>query len=91
VATTAKSIGSANTTISIAIPGSSRSYHLHSTFTATTNHRPHAMKVLEAQSAVLSNYEVHEHLMEQRKRYKKVQRRGPPNHENVVKEVRQLP
>lgn len=45
------------------------------------------MKVLEAQSAVLSNYEVFQHVSEQRKKYKKTKRRGPPNLETVVREV----
>lgn len=47
------------------------------------------MKILEAQSAVLSNYEVFQHVADQRKRYKKSKRRGPPNLENVVREVSQ--
>ncbi|KAL5612089.1 hypothetical protein BROUX41_000363 [Berkeleyomyces rouxiae] len=38
------------------------------------------MKVLEAQSAVLSNYEVWKHLSEKT-------RRGPPNLETVVREL----
>lgn len=46
------------------------------------------MKILEAQSAVLTNYEVYEHLTEQRERYKSAKRRGPPNLETVVREVR---
>jgi hypothetical protein len=45
------------------------------------------MKILESQSAVLSNYEVLEHLNDQRKRYKQARRRGGGNLENVVKEV----
>ncbi|KPM39307.1 hypothetical protein AK830_g7247 [Neonectria ditissima] len=47
------------------------------------------MKVIEAQSAVLSNYEVYKHLTEQRDRYKKAKRRGPPNLETVVRELLQ--
>lgn len=45
------------------------------------------MKVIESQSAVLSNYEVYQHLVDQRDRYKKTKRRGPPNLETVVREV----
>lgn len=45
------------------------------------------MKVVEAQSAVLSNYEVFQHLTDQRDGYKKIKRRGPPNLETVVREV----
>lgn len=45
------------------------------------------MKILESQSAVLSNYEVYEHLSDQRDRYKQNKRRGPPNLETVVREV----
>lgn len=45
------------------------------------------MKILEAQSAVLSNFEVFQHAVDQRKRYKKSKRRGPPNLENVMREV----
>lgn len=46
------------------------------------------MKVIEAQSAVLSNYEVHQHLVEQRKRGLKEQRRGPSNLATATKAVR---
>ncbi|PHH84947.1 hypothetical protein CDD83_1141 [Cordyceps sp. RAO-2017] len=45
------------------------------------------MKVIESQSAVLSNYEVYQHLVEQRQSYKLKKRRGPPNLETVVKEL----
>jgi hypothetical protein len=45
------------------------------------------MKVLEAQAAVLTNYEVYQHALEQRDRYKLKKRRGPPNLETVIKEV----
>lgn len=45
------------------------------------------MKVIESQSAVLSNYEVYQHLVDQRRRYKPTKRRGPPNLEMVVGEV----
>lgn len=45
------------------------------------------MRILEAQSAVLSNYEVFQHLIDQRSRYKQQKRRGPPNLETVVTEV----
>lgn len=47
------------------------------------------MKILESQSAVLSNYEVYEHLSDQRDRYKQNKRRGPPNLETVVREILQ--
>ncbi|KAG6013337.1 hypothetical protein E4U43_007348 [Claviceps pusilla] len=47
------------------------------------------MKILEAQSAVLSNYEVYQHLTEQHDRYKQNKRRGPPNMETVVRELLQ--
>jgi hypothetical protein len=48
------------------------------------------MKILEAQSATLTNYEVYTHLMDQRARYakKEMQGRRPGNLETVVKEVR---
>ncbi|EFZ01385.1 hypothetical protein MHUMG1_02413 [Metarhizium humberi] len=44
------------------------------------------MKILESQSAVLSNYEVYQHLTDQRDRYKQKKHRGPPNLETVVRE-----
>ncbi|KAG5979150.1 hypothetical protein E4U55_005500 [Claviceps digitariae] len=47
------------------------------------------MKILEAQSAVLSNYEVYQHLTDQRDSYKQNKRRGPPNLETVVRELLQ--
>ncbi|KAJ4125472.1 hypothetical protein NW768_009091 [Fusarium equiseti] len=47
------------------------------------------MKILEAQSAVLTNYEVYQHVTEQRERYKNGKRRGPPNLETVVRELLQ--
>lgn len=46
------------------------------------------MKVIESQSAVLSNFEVYQHVLDLKKR-KKTRSRGPPNYENVLKEVRQ--
>lgn len=46
------------------------------------------MKILESQSAVLSNYEVYQHLTDQRDRYKQKKHRGPPNLETLVREVR---
>lgn len=46
------------------------------------------MKVIEAQAAVLTNYEVLQHLSQQKDRYKQRKRRGPPNLETVVREVR---
>jgi len=47
------------------------------------------MKILEAQSATLTNYEVYQHLKEQRARYAKKGLRGrrPGNLETVVREV----
>ncbi|KEZ43837.1 hypothetical protein SAPIO_CDS3999 [Scedosporium apiospermum] len=47
------------------------------------------MKILEAQNAVLTNYEVYRHLTEQRERYAQEKRRGPPNLETVVREILQ--
>ncbi|KAK1247058.1 hypothetical protein MKX08_000860 [Trichoderma sp. CBMAI-0020] len=45
------------------------------------------MKVIEAQNAVLSNYEVLQHLSQQKNLYKLRKRRGPPNLETVVREL----
>jgi hypothetical protein len=45
------------------------------------------MKIVEAQSAVLSNYELYQHLTDQRDRYKQKKHRGPPTLETVVREV----
>ncbi|KJZ80188.1 hypothetical protein HIM_00038 [Hirsutella minnesotensis 3608] len=45
------------------------------------------MRIVEAQSAVLTNYEVLQHLEDQRRRYKQGKRRGPPNLETVVREL----
>ncbi|KAL6854131.1 RNA polymerase Rpb4 domain-containing protein [Trichoderma novae-zelandiae] len=45
------------------------------------------MKVIEAQAAVLTNYEVLQHLTQQKERYKQRKRRGPPNLETVVREL----
>ncbi|KAH6896904.1 HRDC-like protein [Thelonectria olida] len=36
------------------------------------------MKIVESQAAVLTNFEVYQHISEQRDRYKKNKRRGPP-------------
>jgi len=48
------------------------------------------MKILEAQSATLTNYEVYSHLVEQRARYAaRGRRRGPGNLETVVKEIQE--
>lgn len=47
------------------------------------------MKILEAQNAILTNYEVYSHLHEQRERYAQPKRKGPPNYETVVREVSQ--
>lgn len=49
------------------------------------------MKVLEAQNAILTNYEVYSHLADQRERYVQSKRKGPPNFETVVREVRLSP
>lgn len=47
------------------------------------------MKILEAQSAVLTNYEVSRFLQEKRRKYAAEQppRRPPPSMETLVKEV----
>ncbi|KAF4584448.1 DNA-directed RNA polymerase III subunit RPC9 [Ophiocordyceps camponoti-floridani] len=45
------------------------------------------MRIVESQSAVLTNYEVFQHLVDQRRRYQPTKRRGPGNLETVVKEV----
>ena len=47
------------------------------------------MKVLEAQNAILTNYEVYSHLAEQKEKYAHAKRKGPPNYETVVREVSQ--
>lgn len=46
------------------------------------------MKILESQSAVLSNYEVYQHVVDLKKRNKKTRHRGPGNYETVLREVR---
>ncbi|PHH71307.1 hypothetical protein CDD82_6591 [Ophiocordyceps australis] len=45
------------------------------------------MKIIESQSAVLTNYEVWQHLVAQKQRYHCSKRRGPANLETVVREV----
>ena len=46
------------------------------------------MKILEAQSAVLTNYEVYTHLINEREKYKKEYKgRRPGNLETIVREV----
>ncbi|CZR58131.1 uncharacterized protein PAC_08022 [Phialocephala subalpina] len=45
------------------------------------------MKILEAQSATLTNYEVYQHLIDQRTKYAHVKGRRPGNLETVVKEL----
>jgi hypothetical protein len=45
------------------------------------------MKVIEAQSAVLSNFEVYQHLSDLRKRFKRKKTHGPPNHQSAVTDV----
>ncbi|KAM0665151.1 hypothetical protein MY8738_002409 [Beauveria namnaoensis] len=47
------------------------------------------MKIIEAQSAVLPNYEVYQHVAAQKDQYKKTKRRGPPNMETVARELLQ--
>ncbi|KAJ4269601.1 hypothetical protein NW762_001268 [Fusarium torreyae] len=47
------------------------------------------MKVIESQAAVLTNFEVYQHISDQRERYKNAKRRGPPNLETVVRELLQ--
>lgn len=47
------------------------------------------MKIVESQAAVLTNFEVYQHISEQRDRYKKNKRRGPPNLETVIRELLQ--
>lgn len=49
------------------------------------------MKILESQAAVLSNWEVYEHLTEQKERYKKTKHRGPQNFEDLVRYVGHSP
>lgn len=47
------------------------------------------MKILEAQTAVLTNYEVYKHLSEKKLGQKRRgERRGPGNLETLAKEVR---
>ncbi|KAJ9144846.1 hypothetical protein NKR19_g6273 [Coniochaeta hoffmannii] len=45
------------------------------------------MKILESQNAVLSNYEVYQHLIDHQKTLKQKQRRGPGNLATLIKEV----
>ncbi|KAH7320215.1 RNA polymerase Rpb4-domain-containing protein [Stachybotrys elegans] len=48
------------------------------------------MKVIESQSAVLTNYEVYQHVIDQRaakENRKKENRRGPPNLETAIREL----
>lgn len=49
------------------------------------------MKILESQNAILTNFEVYQHLVDQDKRYKQsgdsVRRRMPANMKTLVKEV----
>ncbi|KYK55361.1 uncharacterized protein DCS_07324 [Drechmeria coniospora] len=49
------------------------------------------MKIIESQAAVLSNYEVYQHLVDQRERYKLKKRRGPPNLETLLQYLRTQP
>jgi hypothetical protein len=45
------------------------------------------MKILESQNALLSNYEVYQHIIDQRKRNKAQNRRVPGNAHQVMTEV----
>lgn len=45
------------------------------------------MKILEAQSATLTNYEVYQFLQTQSKEYHESKRRGPGNLETLRREV----
>lgn len=45
------------------------------------------MKILESQNAVLSNYEVYQHLTDRERMLKEKKRRGPGNLATLVKEV----
>jgi hypothetical protein len=45
------------------------------------------MKILESQNAVLTNYEVYQHLMDRERMLKEKRRRGPGNLATLVKEV----
>ncbi|KAL2126729.1 hypothetical protein VTI74DRAFT_336 [Chaetomium olivicolor] len=45
------------------------------------------MKILESQNALLSNYEVYQHILDQRKRNKAQNRRVPGNVHHVMTEV----
>jgi hypothetical protein len=45
------------------------------------------MKILESQNAVLSNYEVYQHLVDHQRTLKTKQRRGPGNLATLIKEV----
>ena len=46
------------------------------------------MKIVESQSALLSNFEVYQHIADQRKRNKTQNRRVPANAHHVMNEVR---
>jgi hypothetical protein len=58
-----------------------------STIIAVLIHTGAIMKILEAQSATLTNYEVYQHLIDQRTKYAHVKGRRPGNLETVVKEA----
>ena len=49
------------------------------------------MKIVESQSALLSNFEVYQHIADQRKRNKTQNRRVPANAHHVMNEVRPRP
>lgn len=49
------------------------------------------MRIVESQNALLSNYEVYQHIVDQRKRNKAQNRRVPGNAHHVMTEVRCVP
>jgi len=46
-----------------------------------------AMKILESQNALLSNYEVYQHLVDQKKRNKAQKRKPPVNYITITNDV----
>jgi len=48
------------------------------------------MKILESQNALLSNYEVYQHIVDQQKRNKANKRRVPGNLATLMTEVRRI-
>jgi len=45
------------------------------------------MKILESQNALLSNYEVYQHLVDQKKRNKAQKRKPPVNYITITNDV----